>query len=141
MTNSELTALLKEAESIKTKNPRLNTQLKKYGNKYFLRVNATHNYPDLVICNHFDFDGNDYFGLFGTKNKAAAMFEMINKTFAIRECSDKEFAKNKRCFLADIDRCLAPCELKNKASYFEELEKVYEFMYGKNQFALNRMIK
>ncbi len=140
LTNSELTALLKEAESIKTKNPRLNTQLKKYGNKYFLRINTTHNFPDLEICNHFDFDDNDYFGLFGTKKKAAAMFEMINKTFSIRECSDKEFIKNKKCFLADIDRCLAPCELKNKSIYFDELDKVYEFMYGKNQFALTRMI-
>ena len=140
LTNSELTALLKEAESIKTKNPRLNTQLKRYGNKYFLRVNTTHKFPDLEISNHFDFDGNDYFGLFGTKKKALSMFEMINKTFAIRECTDKDFAKNKRCFLADIDRCLAPCENKDTEKYLGELEKVYEFMYGKNQFALNRMI-
>src|SRR4030067_3103525 len=140
LTNSELTALLKEAESIKTKNPRLNTQLKRYGNKYFLRVNTTHKFPDLEISNHFDFDGNDYFGLFGTKKKAFSMFEMINKTFAIRECTDKDFAKNKRCFLADIDRCLAPCENKGTENYLSELEKVYEFMYGKNQFALNRMI-
>ena len=140
LTNSELTALLKEAESIKTKNPRLNTQLKRYGNKYFLRVNTTHKFPDLEISNHFDFDGNDYFGLFGTKKKAFSMFEMINKTFAIRECTDKDFAKNKRCFLADIDRCLAPCENKDTEKYLGELEKVYEFMYGKNQFALNRMI-
>jgi DNA polymerase-3 subunit epsilon len=140
LTNSELTALLKEAESIKTKNPRLNTQLKHYGNKYFLRVNRVHKFPDLEICNHFDFDGNDYFGLFSTKRKALSMYEMIIKTFAIRECTDKEFAKNKRCFLADIDRCLAPCERKNKTDYFDELDKVYEFMYGKNQFALNRMI-
>lgn len=140
LTNSELTALLKEAESIKTKNPRLNTQLKKYGNKYFLRVNTAHKFPDLEISNHFDFDGNDYFGLFGTKKKALSMFEMINKTFAIRECSNKDFAKNKRCFLADIDRCLAPCVSKEKEIYTNELEKVYEFMYGKNQFALNRMI-
>lgn len=140
LTNSELTALLKEAESIKSKNPRLNTQLKKYGNKYFLRVNTTHNFPDLEICNHFDFDGNDYFGLFGTRHKAESMFNMVSKTFAIRECSDKEFAKSKRCFLADIDRCLAPCADKQHELYFNELEKVYEFMYGKNQFALNRMI-
>jgi DNA polymerase III subunit epsilon len=140
LTNSELTALLKEAESIKSKNPRLNTQLKKYGNKYFLRVNTTHKFPDLEISNHFDFDGNDYFGLFGTKKKAISMFEMINKTFAIRECTDKDFAKYKRCFLADIDRCLAPCVTKENEIYNNELEKVYEFMYGKNQFALNRMI-
>ena len=70
LTNSELTALLKEAESIKSKNPRLNTQLKKYGNKYFLRVNTTHKFPDLEISNHFDFDGNDYFGLFRHKEKS-----------------------------------------------------------------------
>lgn len=140
LTNSELTALLKEAELIKIKNPRLNTKLKKYGNKYFLRVNAAHKYPDLEICNHFDFDGNDYFGLFSTRKKAESMFQMVNKTFAVRECTDKDFAKGKRCFLADIDRCLAPCEAKNKSDYFDELEKVYEFMYGKNQFALTRMI-
>jgi DNA polymerase-3 subunit epsilon len=140
LTNSELTALLKEAESIKSKNPRLNTQLKKYGNKYFLRVNAAHKYPNLEICNHFDFDGNDYFGLFSTRRKAESMFQMVNKTFAVRECGDKDFSKGKRCFLADIDRCLAPCEAKNKSEYFDELDKVYEFMYGKNQFALTRMI-
>lgn len=140
LTNSELTALLKEAESIKTKNPALNTQLKKFGNKYFLRVNTTHEFPDIEICNNFDFDGNDYFGLFATRRKAEAMLTMMVKTFAIRECENNEFAKNKRCFLAEIDRCLAPCESKNKSLYDEELEKVYEFMYGKNQFALNRMI-
>ncbi|NWF89450.1 MAG: GIY-YIG nuclease family protein [Ignavibacteriaceae bacterium] len=140
LTNSELTALLKEAESIKSKNPRWNVQLKKYGNKYFLRVNSTHKFPDLEICNHFDFDGNDYFGLFSTRKKAESMFQMLNKTFAVRECSNKDFIKGKRCFLADIERCLAPCELRNTAEYFSELDKVYEFMYGKNQFALTRMI-
>lgn len=140
LTNSELTALLKEAESIKSKNPRLNTQLKKYGNKYFLRVNKTHNYPDLEVCNHFDFDGNDYFGLFSTRRKADSIFEMVNKTFALRECSSKDFSKNKKCFLADIDRCLAPCEWKNINEYSAEVDKVYEFMYGKNQYALTRMI-
>lgn len=140
LTNSELTALLKEAESIKEKNPRLNTQLKRFGSKYFLRVNLTHRFPDVQICNHFDFDGNDYFGLFVSRKKAESIHELITKTFALRECSDKELSKNRKCFLADIDRCLAPCENKDKQNYMLELEKVYEFMYGKNQFALNRML-
>lgn len=140
LTNSELTALLKEAESIKKRNPRLNTQLKKYGNKYFLRVNVTHKFPNIEICNHFDFDGNDYFGLFVTRRKAESMLEMINKTFELRECGDKEFVKNKKCFLADIERCLAPCEIKETTKYREELNKVYDFIYGKSQLALTRMI-
>ena len=140
ITNSELTALLNEAESIKAVNPRHNTFLKKYGNKYFLRISSSLEFPSLEICNYFDFDGNDYFGLFINKKQALKVFEMINKTFAIRECEEEEFAKGKPCFLAEIERCTAPCINKEKEFYFQELDKVYEFLYGKNQFALNRLI-
>ncbi len=140
ITNTELTALLMEAESIKLVNPRHNTQLKEYGNKYFLRIDAVHEYPGIDICNYFDFDGRDYFGLFITRKKADSLLEMIQKTFAIRECNDIEYRKEKVCFLADIERCLAPCINKSKDDYSEELEKVYEFLYGRNQFALNRLL-
>ncbi len=140
ITNSELTALLNEAESIKVINPRHNTLLKKYGNKYFLRITSSSEFPSLEICNYFDFDGNDYFGLFINKKQAVKVFEMINKTFAIKECDEAEFAKSKPCFLAEIERCMAPCVNKEREFYFEELNKVYEFLYGKNQFALNRLI-
>jgi DNA polymerase-3 subunit epsilon len=140
LTNSELTALLSEAESIKVENPKHNTQLKKYGNKYFLRITSAHSFPRIEITNYFDFDGNDYFGLFLTKKKAASLHEMLSRTFLIRECSDVEFSKSKVCFLAHIERCTAPCENKDKIIYNGELEKVYEFLYGKNQFALNRLL-
>ncbi len=140
MTNTELTALLMEAESIKLVNPRHNTQLKEYGNKYFLRIDAANDFPGIEICNYFDFDGRDYFGLFITRRKAVSLLEMIHKTFALRECSDVDFSKEKVCFLADIERCLAPCINKLKNEYISELEKVYEFLYGRNQFALNRLL-
>ncbi len=140
ITNSELTALLTEAEMIKVINPKHNTLLKRYGNKYFLRINKTHTYPSIEICNHFDFDGNDYFGLFISRKKAVVLFEMISKAFAVRECNEKEFSKGKACFLAEIERCTAPCVNKNIAAYKDELEKIYEFIYGKNQFALNRLL-
>lgn len=140
MTNTELTALLMEAESIKLMNPRHNTQLKEYGNKYFLRIDAVNEFPAIEICNYFDFDGRDYFGLFITRKKAAALLEMLHKTFALRECSDIEFAREKICFLADIERCLAPCVTKSKEEYKEEVDKVYDFLYGRNQFALTRLL-
>jgi len=140
LTNSELTALLTEAETIKLINPRHNYQLKKYGNKYFIKVTQTHKYPRLEISNHFDFDGNDYFGLFVSRKRADKVMDMIDKTFAIRECSDKEFSKGKKCFLADIERCTAPC-IKSKDEHFhDELKKVYEFLSGKNQTALDRLL-
>jgi len=140
ITNSELTALLTESESIKIANPKHNTLLKKYGNKYFLRVLKTHDFPSIEICNYFDFDGNDYFGLFITKKKAESVYEMIIKSFEIRECSDAELEKKRPCFLSEIERCNAPCITNDKKSYADELEKVYEFIFGKNQFALNRLL-
>ena len=65
---------------------------------------------------------------------------MINRTFSIRECEESEFMRGKACFLAEIERCIAPCVNKEKDFYSEELNKVYEFLFGKNQFALNRLI-
>jgi len=140
ITNSELTALLLEAESIKLIKPKHNRQLKKYGNKYFIRINKTHKYPNLEIINKFDFDGNDYFGLFISRKKAEVVFDIINKAFALRECNEKEFKKGKKCFLADIERCTEPCTKKSDPEYVKELENVYKFLSGGNQSALDRML-
>jgi DNA polymerase III subunit epsilon len=140
ITNSELTALLYEAEMIKLIKPKHNSQLKKYGNKYFLRVLLSHPFPSLEITNSFDFDGNDYFGLFISRTKAEIIFDILQKTFALRECSDIEFNKKRRCFLADIERCTAPCISNENDEYNSELGKVYEFLYGKDQFAVTRLL-
>ncbi len=140
ITNSELTALLLEAESIKLINPRHNRQLKKYGNKYFIRITKTNKFPKVEITTKFDFDGNDYFGLFISRKKAEVVQDIIDKTFALRECDEKEFKKGKKCFLADIERCTAPCIKDTDPDYFYELERVYEFLSGANQSALNRML-
>ncbi|MCZ6704251.1 MAG: GIY-YIG nuclease family protein, partial [Ignavibacteria bacterium] len=141
ITNTELTALLSEAETIKKINPKHNYQLKKYGLKYFLKVTKDHAYPRIEITNHFDFDGNDYFGLFISRRKAESVLEIVDKTFSLRECSDKEFSKHKKCFLAEIERCTAPCVFKCNDEYHNELNKVYEFLFGMNQTALNRLLK
>jgi len=140
LTNSELTALLAEAEMIKLFKPKLNTMLKRYGNNYFLRFTRSGRYPGMELSREFDFDGNDYFGPFSRKEKVTTLTELIDKTFSLRECNEKEFARGKRCFLAEIERCTAPCVTDDEELYEEELDKVYEFLYGKNQFALNRLI-
>ena len=142
ITNSELTALLTEAETIKLLTPKHNSQLKKFGNKYFIRITRTHLAPRIELTNHFDFDGNDYFGLFISRRKATEILEFVNKAFAVRECSDKDFKKGKTCFFYDIHRCTGPCangEL-NKKVHSDELAKVYDFLYGRNQYALDRLL-
>jgi excinuclease UvrABC nuclease subunit len=59
----------------------------------------------------------------------------------LRECTEREFKKRKKCYLADIERCTAPCEVKGEQkAYRQELEKVYEFLSGKNDSALERLL-
>ena len=140
ITNTELTALLTEAELIKIVSPKHNRQLKQYGNKYFLRVNKSHIFPNLELTNYFDFDGNDYFGLFISRDKAKTILEIIDKTFQLRECTNQEYLKYKACFLAEIERCTSPCTNKDKQIYEGELSKVYDFLYGKNSHALDRLL-
>lgn len=140
-TNTELTALITESELIKKHRPRLNTLLKKYGQSYFLKIDNAKLAPKISSTSQFDFDGNDYFGPFSSRDSIKSIMEIIDKSFKLRECTEKEFKKKKRCYLADIERCTAPCEVKSEQKkYKQELEKVYEFLSGKNDSALERLL-
>ncbi|MGK9367670.1 exonuclease domain-containing protein [Melioribacter sp. Ez-97] len=140
-TNSELTALLAEAELIKKHKPAFNKLLKKYSRNYFIRVTSREDYPVVEVTTKFDFDGNDYYGPYPNRDIAGLIKEIIDKTFKLRECRDKEFSKKKKCYLYDIKRCTAPCVNDDRKEYEKELEIVHEFLSGKNQSALDRLLQ
>lgn len=140
-TNSELTALIAEAELIKTHYPKQNKMLKKYPRSYFLKLTLTDNFPSVEVTSSFNFDGNDYYGPYPNRDTANILKEIVDKTFQIRECSLKEFNKGRRCYLADIERCLAPCVEKNiEQIYKNELVNINEFLCGHNQSAVDRLL-
>ena len=140
-TKSELSALVLEAELIKLHKPQFNSMLKKFSQNYFIRAKTNHSFPDVKVTTNFDFDGNDYFGPYSNRITANSLKEIVDKTYSIRECTDKELAKKKKCYLLDIKRCTGPCiDEKVKDEYREELEHVYDFLNGKNQFAVDRLL-
>lgn len=140
-TNTELTALIAEAELIKTDNPKLNKMLKQYPRSYFIKLSSSQSFSTPVVSSNFDFDGNDYYGPYPNRETANSIKDIIDKAFRLRECSDKEFIKSKRCYLADIERCLAPCVEKSiYQTYKDELQRVNEFLSGQNQSAINRLL-
>lgn len=139
VTKSELSALIAETELIKLHNPKFNTLLKKYPYNYFLKIKKD-NIAKIESTTKFDFDGNDYFGPYPNRIIVSKLKEIIDKTFRIRECTDKELNKKRKCYLHDIERCLAPCIYNNKIEYEKELNKVYEFLIGNNQSAINRLL-
>lgn len=139
VTNSELTALIAETELIKIHNPKFNTLLKKYPVNYFIKIKKDGT-AKIETTSKFDFDGNDYFGPFPNRKITSKLKEIIDKTFQIRECTEREFLKKRKCYLHDIQRCLAPCIYDNSIEYQKELEKIYEFLIGNNQSAVDRLL-
>lgn len=141
ITNSELTALLAEAELIKIHNPRFNTLLKKFPISYFIKI-TDDDFPAIEVASEFNFDGNDYYGPYPNRVSVNEIKDIIDKTFQLRECTNKEFSKKKKCFLSDIKRCITPCEEINiKEAYQEELSRVHEFLSGHNQSAVDRLLE
>ncbi len=140
-TNSELTALLAESELIKIHNPKHNVMLKKFGRNYFIKVDKENDYPKLEFSGNFDFDGNDYFGPYTNRDTIKSLIKIVNSAFQLRECKEREFKFGRECYLHQIQRCVAPCVSNDKFEYDGELNKVYEFLCGKNQDAIQRLIE
>ena len=141
ITNSELTALLYESELIKIVDPKFNIQLKRYTSKHYLRIRRDIPFPKIELTSDFDFDGNDYYGIFLNRRQASQLIEIIDKAFLIRECSDREFKKNRLCYLAEIERCIAPCVQSDVDKYNYELSKIEDFIFGKTQYILDRLLE
>lgn len=140
-TNTELTALLTEAELIKEENPKYNKLLKKYSKNYFICLDRNETFSPVNVVSNFDFDGNDYFGPYPNRDTVNAIKEIIDKTFQLRECNKKEFVKKRKCYLSDIERCLEPCTNSvSLENYNVELDKVYDFLGGHNQSSVDRLL-
>lgn len=140
VTNSELTALITEAELIKVHNPTYNRMLKKYGQTYFVKIDKSNDYPVLKSTTKFDFDDNDYFGPYIKRDIPQYLIDIASKTYQLRECKEKDFKKKRVCYLHDIERCLAPCINEIPEDYQDELDCVYQFLGGQNQAAVNRLL-
>ncbi len=139
-TNSELSALILESELIKKHKPPMNSMLKKYPQQYFIKVKQRHDYPNLSSVSKIEFDGNDYFGPYNNRETSKNVIDIVNKTYQLRECSDKELKRGKKCYLLDIKRCIAPCIYPSSADYKSELTSAYTFLSGENQDAVNKLL-
>ncbi len=139
-TNSELSALILEAELIKKYKPKFNSQLKKFSRTYFIKISRNSSTPDIKSVGQFQFDDSDYFGPYSNRHLVAMLLEVLNKTFKLRECSAKEFKKKSPCYLYDIHRCLGPCFKNCTREYQNEIDNVYSFLGGNNQTAINILL-
>ena len=138
---NEVEAILTEANLIKKSRPRYNVLLK--DDKTFPYIQITNEpYPRVMIVrkNKFLKDKHLYFGPYSDVSYLRQTMKVIHKIFQLRTCSyyiDKESIEKKEikiCLDYHIKKCNGPCEgLESKKSYNHMIEKIIEFLKGKNK--------
>ena len=133
---SEKEALLLENNLIKQHKPRFNALLK--DDKTYTALKITHKspWPKLELVRYKGQPKHDglYFGPYTSAQAARRTFDLLNRLFPLRQCSDQEFARRTRpCILYDMKRCIAPCVNKcTKEEYDQHVERTIKFLRGQD---------
>ena len=111
--NTELEALQLEFTWIKSENPKYNIQFKDDKSYPYLAINMQEEYPRLFISRARKRPGVKYFGPYAHAWALRSTFDVVQKLYPVRSCTDSNFARAKRskrqCLLGDIGKCAAPC--------------------------------
>ncbi|WP_341751810.1 excinuclease ABC subunit UvrC [Candidatus Tisiphia endosymbiont of Piscicola geometra] len=135
VTNSEIAALLLEAQLIKKFQPKFNILLKDDKSFPYVKLRLDTDYPQLIKYRGKNLSSGEFFGPFVSSEQVDTTLKELQKIFKLRSCSDNYFKNRKRpCLQYQIGRCSAPCVGKiTKEDYGELVSQVREFLIGKTK--------
>ena len=132
-TNSELEALLLEAQLIKRHKPTYNILLKNDNPLAYLAL-SNHDFPRLHSIKNRNLEEESWkIGPFLSRSPLQSMADILQKGFLLRSCSDLVFSQRTRpCLQYHIGRCSAPCVGKiTLTDYAASIESAKGFLTGK----------
>ena len=137
-TDSEVEALILEANFIKSKKPRYNVNLKD-DKSYPYIVITKEPYPRVFVTRRVSRDGSRYFGPYTDVHTMRSALKTVRDIFMIRSCNfhiDQEFIDKKKtrvCLDFHIKKCEGPCEgLVSEERYNQMIDHVAQVLLGKN---------
>ena len=137
-TDSEVEALILEANFIKSKRPRYNVNLKD-DKSYPYIVITKEPYPRVFVTRRVSRDGSRYFGPYTDVHTMRSALKTVRDIFMIRSCNfhiDREFIDKKKtrvCLDYHIKKCEGPCEgLVSEERYNQMIDHVAQVLLGKN---------
>lgn len=141
---SEKEALLLENNLIKQHIPAYNALLKDDKAYIALKINTKQSWPLLQLVRYKGkpkADGSSYFGPYTSAGAARQTFDLLNRMFPLRQCSDQEFVRRTRpCLLYDIKRCVAPCVGRcTKDEYDVHVQRTVKFLRGQDKEVLQEL--
>jgi excinuclease ABC subunit C len=140
-TDSEMEALILEANLIKEHKPRYNVNLKDDKRYPYLKVTAEP-YPRVLVVRRVKKDGAKYFGPYTNVKAMRNTLRLIRRIFPVRSCNYAlpSHRKIKLCLDYHIKRCAGPCEGKvSQKEYQEIIKSIMLFLSGKNELLLDHL--
>ena len=138
VTDSEVEALILEANLVKEHRPRYNINLKDDKSYPYIRLTAE-SFPRVFITRKIVQDGSSYFGPYTDVGAARQLMAAIRRIFPVRTCRlriTEETVlskKHKVCLNYHIGRCRGPCEeLISQSDYRWYVDQVVAFIQGRN---------
>jgi excinuclease ABC subunit C len=136
VTDTEVEALVLEANLIKKHKPRYNVLLKDDKQYPHLKLTVNEAFPRVQITRRVNKDGALYFGPFLPGSLARRTIDLIHRAFQLRTCDLEIDGKLPRpCLEYHIKRCLGPCvkDLCKPQEYAEAVRDVKLLLEGKDK--------
>ena len=147
VTDSDIEALILEANLIKEYKPRYNVNLKDDKSFPYIRV-TNEKFPRIFPTRKIKKDGSKYFGPYTDVGSMRELLKVAKRIFPIRTCSlnltEKNIAagKFKVCLNYHIKKCLGPCEeFINEQEYSEIVKHIIDFINGRDSIVVDELQK
>jgi excinuclease ABC subunit C len=134
-TETEVEALLLEANLIKRLKPRYNVILRDDKSFPYILIGHEHRVAQLGKHRGARAGKGSYYGPFASAGAVNRTINALQKAFLLRSCSDSVYENRTRpCLLHQIKRCSAPCTGEIALEDYDELVRSAEaFLSGRSQ--------
>lgn len=140
VTDTEVEALILEANLIKKHKPRYNVTLKDDKKYPFVKI-TNELYPRILVTRDYVKDGSRYLGPYSDVRAMRTTLKTVYKHLRIRQC-DPILPKPsvKRCLDFEMKKCDAPCEgLISPTEYKELISKAILFLTGRHKELIDEL--
>ena len=140
-TESEIEALLLEANLIKRLRPRYNVIYRDDKSFPSILLRQDHPFPQLLKHRGARTIKGAYFGPFASAGAVNRTLNTLQRAFLLRSCPDSVFdSRTRPCLLYQIKRCAAPCVNRISADGYRALvDEAGRFLNGKSQAVQERI--
>lgn len=143
-TDSEIEALILEANLVKEHKPRYNVSLKDDKRYPYIKVTTNEPFPRMLVVRRMRKDGARYFGPYTNVKGMRETIKTLGRVFQIRSCNliipSPTNRKYRVCLDYFIKRCPGPCEDKvSQESYRQLIDSACLFLDGKEGRLIDEM--